>query len=177
MSIYNFPNQRIKESEKDLDWHKEHIIGYLSFTTSSEFTYKKKEISDLYYAYSAQLTKEGDAKVRALITERCGANFGPQYFVYPLIESKIEQAAGEYRQRPLKRKCIVNNEKAVIKKLDAKIDMIAEKMLREVNEELKPALGVVPETPKPEMQIPEDIEEFFSKDYRTLSEEVGEDIL
>ena len=176
-SIYNFPNQRVSEKEKDEEWHKQHIVGYLTYTTSNEFSHKKKEISDLYYAYSAQLTKEGDAKVRALITERCGANFGPQYFVYPLIESKIEQVCGEYRQRPLKRKCLVNNEKAVIKKLDAKIDMLTEKLMRDLTEEVKPILGMAPETEKPEMKIPEDIVEFFSKDYRTISEEIGEDIL
>ena len=168
MSIYNFPNQRIKESEKDKDWHVSHILEYLSFSTSDEYITKKKEISNLYYAYSAQLTKEEEDKIRALITERCGKNFGPQYFVYPLIENKIEELVGNYRQRPLKRKAMVNNEKAVIKKLDSKIDMLTEEILRDLNEEVKPVIGMAPETPKPEIQIPEDIEEFFSKDFRTI---------
>ena len=94
-----------------------------------------------------------------------------------MIESNIEQLIGDYRNRPLKRKCLVNNEKAVIKKLDTKVTMLSEQIVRELNAELESELGFTPETEKPEMQIPDNVEEFFQKDYRTLSEEVGEDIL
>lgn len=177
MSIYNFPNQRVPEKEKDEQWHKKHIMGYISYSGTDDYVSKKKEIASLYYAYSAQLTPEEDLKIRKLVTERCGENFGPQYVVYPLIETKIEELVGKYRKRPLKRKCLVNNEKAVIKKLDAKIDMISEKLLRDINKEMETEVGFAPETEKPELQLPEDIEEFFSKDYRTISEEVTEDIL
>jgi hypothetical protein len=177
MSIYNFPDQRISEKQKDIEWHKSHILGYLSYASSSDFISRKKEINDLFYAYSAKLTPEGEKKVKAMITERCGQNFGPQYYVYPLIENQIEEIVSQYRRRPLKRKCLVNNEKAVIKKLDAKIDMVLEKLLRDTNKEMQPELGMVPESPNPEIEVKENIDEFFGKDFRTVSEEIAEDIL
>lgn len=177
MSIFNFPNQRIPEKQKNEEWHKSHILNYLKYTGTAEYSGIKKEMAELYYAAAAKLSPKQEKIVCATITEKYGENFGPQYYVYPLIESNIEQLIGDYRNRPLKRKCLVNNEKAVIKKLDTKVTMLSEQIIRELNAELESELGFAPETEKPEMQIPDNVEEFFQKDYRTLSEEVGEDIL
>lgn len=177
MSIFIFPDQTISETKKDEQWHKEHILNYLTYSTSLEYSHKKIEIAKLYKAYEALLDKEDDIKVCATITERFGSNFGPKYSVYPLIEGKVEQLVSEYRKRPLKRKCLVNNEKAIIKKFDEKIDMLSEDLLRDINKDMESNLGFTPETENPDIQIPDDIEEFFEKDYRTLSEEVGEDVL
>ena len=177
MSIFNFPNQRIPESQKNEEWHKNHILSYLKYTGTAEFNHVKAEMAELYYAAAAKLSPKQEKIVCATITEKYGENFGPQYYVYPLIESNIEQMVGDYRNRPLKRKCLVNNEKAVIKKLDTKVTMITEQIVRELNQELEQEIGFVPESEKPEMEIPDNVEEFFQKDYRTISEEVGEDIL
>lgn len=177
MSLFNFPNQRIADSKKDEQWHINHALGYLTYSLTGEYSSKKQEQANLYYATAGKLSPEQEKVVCAMITNRYGDNFGPQYYVYPLIENTLEQMIGDYRNRPLKRKCLVNNEKAVIKKLDKKVDAVAEKILREVNEELQSELGFTPETEQPEMEIPEDIEEFFAKDFRTMSEEIGEDVL
>ena len=177
MSFYNFPDQTIPERDKDLKWHKRHILDFMSYSGSPDYSKKKKEIHKLYYAYAGMLDKESREIVEKTITQRCGADFGPEYSVYPLIESKIDKLVGEYRKRPLKRKLLVNNQDAVIKKLDKKIDMITESLLRKENKELTESLGFEPESPEPEMEIPEDVEEFFMKDYRTTSEEIGEDVL
>lgn len=177
MSIYNFPSQRIPENKKDKEWHISHIRNYISYSGTQDYANKRKEIADLYYAYSAVLTGEEKKKVTALITERCGQNFGPEYSVYPLIENKIEELVGKYRKRPIKRKCMVNNPEAVSRKLDAKVDMLTEQVLREANKEMADFVGFEPETENPDMEIPKDIEEFFSKEYRTISEETAEDIL
>lgn len=177
MSIYNFLDQTVPESEKTIEWHKKHILGYISFSGSKEHSLKKKEIQKLYYAYSATLDPEEEEIVKRTITQRCGVDFGPPYEIYPLIEARIDKLVGDYRKRPLKRKLLVNNQDAVIKKLDDKLDMITESLLRKENKELTDSLGFEPETENPDIEIPEDIEEFFMKDYRTNSEETGEDIL
>lgn len=177
MSLFQFPNQRIKESAKNEDWHVDHIMNYVMYSASSDFTLKKAEMVELYYAAAAMLSPKQEIACKAMITERYGSNFGPQYFVYPLIENRISQVVGDYRKRPLKRRALVNNEGAIIKKLEAKIDMLLEKELREINKEMEPELGFAPETPKPQMQLPADIEEYYSKDYRTASEEIAEDVL
>ena len=120
MSIYNFPDQTSKETEKDESWHKLHALGHIGFTGSKHYSAKKKEISKLYHAYSATLDDEDKKKIELTVTQRCGNNFGPAYVVYPLIESKIDKMVGDYRKRPLKRKLLVNNQDAVIKKFDDK---------------------------------------------------------
>lgn len=177
MSIFNFPNQRIPESQKDKEFHMEHIRNYLLYTGTNEYSEKKREIAGLYKAYSAILSQEDEDVICKTVTERYGANFGPKYTVYPLIETFVEDLISQYRRRPLKRRALVNNENAVIKKLDKKSEMVAEKIVRELNKKIEEQTGHQVESEKPELQIPDDIEEFFAKDYRTISEEIAEDIL
>lgn len=177
MSIFNFPNQRIPETKKDEAWHKLHIQGYLYYSTSNEYYLKKQEIQRLYYAYNALLDKKTEKIVKTTITERFGENLGPKYIVYPLCEGKVESVIGHYRKRPLKRKCLVNNPSAVTEKLEKKVDYVSEQILRSVNQDMQPNIGFAPETENAEVPIPDDIQEFFEKDYRTLSEEIGEDVL
>lgn len=177
MSVFVFPDQTVSESKKKIEWHKEHIYNYLSYANTPEHSLKKLEIARLYNAYEAVLDGEKNDVICKTVTERFGSNFGPKYTVYPLIEGKIEELMGEYRQRPLKRKCLVNNPGAVINKFDKKLDMVTEDLLRGVNQDMQKNIGFAPETEAPEMELPDDIEEFFEKDYRTLSEEVAEDVL
>lgn len=177
MSIFQFPNQRIKETKKNEDWHVDHILNYIMYSGTSNYAQQKAEMVELYYSAAAMLSPKQEKACKAMITERYGSNFGPQYVVYPLIENRISQVVGDYRKRPLKRRALVNNEGAVIKKLESKIDMLLEKELRELNKQMEPELGFAPESPAPQMKIAPDVEEFFSKDYRTISEEISEDVL
>lgn len=177
MSYYDFPNQRIPEKDKNEQWHINHVIGYVNYSSSARINSLNNELIELYYAASAKLSPKQEEVCKKMITERFGQNFGPKYEVYPLIEKTIENIIGKYRQRPLKRRLMVNNEKAIIKKLEAKVDMLFEEEIRKANEEIAPDLGFTPESPKPEMKIPENVEEYFSKDFRTVSEEIGETIL
>ena len=177
MSFYNFPNQRIPESEKTENWHINHISQYLNYSGTDEFRDRKQEILEAYYSYSAELSPKKKEIIKSTITEVYGENLGPKYMVYPLCESKIEQILGEYRQRPIKRKLAVNNESAIIKKFEKKIDYLFEKEMRRLNSEIKEESGLELETENPDLEIPENIEEFFAKDYRTISEEIAEDVL
>ena len=177
MSFYNFPNQRIPESQKTESWHIDHIAQYLNYTGTNDYKDRKKEIAEAYYSYSAELSPDKKKLIKETITEKYGDNLGPDYIVYPLVESKIEQLIGEYRQRPIRRKLAVNNEEAVIKKLDKKIEFQFEKEMRRLNSEIKEESGIELETENPDLEIPENIEEFFAKDYRTISEEIAEDVV
>jgi len=60
MGAINFPNQRIPEVEKDKQWHINHVLGYVSYSTTEEWAFKKNEIRDLIYAYQGLLTKKQD---------------------------------------------------------------------------------------------------------------------
>lgn len=177
MSFYNFPNQRVPESEKNENWHINHIQQYLNYSGTDDFSKRKNEILEAYYSYSSELSPKKEKIIKSTITERFGENMGPQYMVYPLCEAKVEQILGEYRQRPIKRKLAVNNESAIIKKFETKINYLFEKEMREINAQIKEESGIELETENPDLEIPENIEEFFAKDYRTISEEIAEDVL
>lgn len=177
MNLFNFPDQRIPETQKDIEWHIRHIENFLVYSGTTDYTRKRKEIAELYLATAGVLSKQQEELICATITQKYGIDFGPQYYVYPLIENRIEQIISEYRTRPVKKRLTVNNERAVIKKLDQKVSMLSEQLMRDANGEMESSLGFVPQTEQPEMQIPDDLEEFFQKDYRTVSEEIGEDVL
>lgn len=176
MSIFTFPNQRIPESQKNKEWHEKHIINYMTYSTSPEYSERRAEMLELYYAAAAKLSPAKTLIVESTMTKCYGPHLGPKYEVYPLIESQIEQLLGQYRERPLRRRAIVRNEGAVIKKLDTKLDYLAESFLRKENEEIQQSLGFVPETENPDLQLPEDIDDWFETTYRTQSEETAEDI-
>ena len=177
MSSYNFPNQRIPESQKTEEWHRRHIISYVGYSATDEYHQKRREIRELLFAAHGVLTIEQKRVCEAMITQRFGENFGPEYMIYPLIETHIDAIVGKYRLRPLVKKALVNNKSAIIKKLEEKVNMVFESLMRDVNEGISPKIGIDIQTENPQMEIPEDIDEFFEKDYRTISEEIAEDVL
>src|SRR5690606_36438657 len=111
------------------------------------------------------------------ITSPYGFSLGLHWVAYPLIESKLEQLVGEYMVRELRKKSYVINKRARSKKLDAIFNLITESILREQNQKLEQSLGFVPETANPDMELPEDVDEFISSDFKTESEETSDIIL
>lgn len=177
MSYYSFPDQTIPETEKDKEWHKQHVLGYVDFSLSSIYSQRRKEIKDIYDKYLQILSDKDKIAKCQTVTGRLGQEFGPQYYVYPLMKIKIEQIIGDYRLRPTKRRCTVNNPRAVSEKLDTKVAYIAEDLVRQVHEEINAEENIQLESENQDLELPNNIEEFFQKDYRTLEEENGEDVL
>lgn len=176
-SHFNFPDQTIKEKDKDEAWHMDHIRnGWHPFYMSQNRMGYLSEVEELFNYYSCKIYPELEEKIRATITERYGSHLGPKYEIFPLIENKIEQISGTYRMRPVKRKTMVMNPTAINNKLDAKYDLMLEQLLRPINEEVGQVIGVTPETPNPNVEIPDDIE-MEHKNYRSQSEKTSEDIL
>lgn len=176
--MYNFPDQTIPESQKTEQWHADHITGWVSFAKSSAYTGNKLEMEKLYYAYQAEIHPSEKNKIEKMITKRyCDSSLGPQYDIYPLIENTLEQLIGDYRLRPLKLYALTTNRDAIVSKLDEMYDAFLEKITRRVHEEINQEEGINIPTENPELQLPEDDDEDFFKNYRTKSEEVTEKIL
>ena len=170
--MYQLPNQKIKESLKNEEWHMSHVDSYITQTTSEHLISRRTEQKKAYnYYYCLNSVERKD------ITHPHGFYLGVPYEQYPLIESKIEQLVGEYLARKLKKKSYVINRRAKTAKLDAMFSDISEEILREVNKEFETDLGFTPTTENPEKELPQDIEQFYSKDYKTVSEQVSDDIL
>lgn len=176
--MYNFPDQTIPESKKNEDWHKQHIINFVSFSKSNSYTENKLEMERLYFAALAKIHPVDEEMIRKMITERyCDTNLGPSYDIYPLIENNIEQLIGDYRIRPLKMYALTQSPDAINSKLEEMYDSYLEKVTRIAHEEINNEYGIDIPTENPEMEVPEDDDEDFFRNYRTKSESIAEKIL
>ena len=173
MSLLTLPDQTIPENQKDKEWHALHGRDYASFSVSDNYNDQREEMLKLFRAYNAELSKE-ELKLAKAITCPHGISLGQEYVVYPLIQSKIEQVVGEFMTRPLRRKAYVLDKKSKNAKYQKKLDMLAEQFAREMNEKIKNDLGFTPETASPDMQIPDNIEEY---DFKTLAEETADGLI
>lgn len=176
--MYNFPDQTIPESKKTEEWHKEHVVNWVNFTIAGSYQEDKLEIERLYFAHSAKAHPIDEQIIKKTITERfCDLNLGPGYDIYPLIEYFIEQLVGDYRLRPLRYFALVQNKDAIVAKLDEIYDVYLEKIMRKIHGEIAEEEGIEIPTDKPDIELPEDDDEEFFKNFRTNSEKQAENIL
>ena len=176
MSSYILTDQKIPESQKDKNWHKAHIQSFVVFDSCRSTSIRKEMQLKCWSAYSCQQSEQHN-KNNSPITNPYGYSLGMEWIDYPLVESKMEQMVGEFMTRGVKRKTYVINKKAQTKKLDEMFDMISEDILRSVNEDIGEEIGFTPETASPEKELPPNIEEFFEQGYKTISEQVSDNIL
>lgn len=176
--MYNFTDQTIPESKKTEAWHAAHILKFVDFTKSSMYKETKEELEKLYFAVAAKIHPMDVKKIEKTITQRyCDLNLGPQFDVYPLIENNIEQLLGDYRLRPLRLFALTKNPDAIVAKLDEMYDALLEKLTRKVHEEISNEEGIEIPPENPEMELPEDDDREFFKNYRTNSEKQAQSIL
>lgn len=176
MSLLSLPDQTIPDSEKNKDWHISHALEYATYSISDHYNDQRKEMLKLYRAYNAELSIE-ERELAKRITCPNGRDLGIEYVVYPLIQTKIEQIIGEFLLRPLRRKTYVIDKKSKNAKYEQKLSVLSEQIMRDLSQKVQTELGFTPQTENPEMEIPEDVEEFFEKDFKMLAEETADGIL
>lgn len=170
---FELPEQNIPTSKKDEKWHRKHGNLMMHYLINKDYYGRIGQISELEQKYLAQpVNREAVTKPYGFDLARSG-----DYETYPLIEGIIDDIIGRYLSRPLKRKLYSINADAVNSKLDLKMDYIIEDIMRGVNKEIEQQSEVEIQTPNPDIELPEDTEEFFSKNYKTNAEELGDDLL
>ncbi len=169
--MLNF-NQKNKKSKAS---HIQMVRDYVNFSASEHYNEHKAQLIQLQNAYLG-LVDEKEQIAISSTTKPYGYSYGLEYMIYPLIESKIERIVSIYMKRPLLDKAYVKDKKSIHKKLSAKVDMLMEEMYREKHEALKEQ-GLEIETDNPQIDLPEDVEEDFTKNYKTISEEITNAIL
>lgn len=158
-----------------MEWHMGHVTSYVHTRSAMNNGGRKSEISSMYRAYLC-MKDQKELEACKPITSPHGYDLGVPYQVYNLGEQKIEQLVGDFMGRPTKSKAYVLNKEAQSRKLDAKSDYLAEEFFREYNKNLQKDTGLEIGTEKPEIELPEDVEEFFSKTYKDPAEETADDI-
>lgn len=179
MATYNqfeLPNQRRPESEWTKALYLEHANRMIEYLGSKQLSERNEAIAELYRVYNAELGAK-EIKANEMLTKQYGYDIGVIYEVYPMAEMLVDQLVGEWLALPMKKKMYSINKEAINKRLDEKVKYISEDIFREQNKELQGELGFTPETENPEIDLPDDIEHFFNKEYKTLSEELSDDII
>lgn len=179
MGIYNqfeLPNQRRPESEWNEKLYLDHANRMIEFIGNNDLTEKNETISRLYRVYNCELSGK-ELKINEALTKQYGHDLGVKYVIYPLAEMLVDQLVGEYISLPLKKKMYSINKEAINSRLDEKVKFISEEIFRKENEKLEGELGFKPETENPEVDLPDNIEHFFSKTFKTLEEELSDDII
>jgi hypothetical protein len=169
---FQMPDQRVSEKQKKTKkWHILHANTLVEYLGGTQFSQRLTEIAKLEQLYLAKPVK------RASVTSPHGEPLGENYEVYPLIESVIDSVVGKYLSRPPKRSAYSINREAVNSKLDAKVDMMMEDMMRQYTENINATHDLSLETDNPDLEIPDNIEEHFLKTFKTHAEEMAEDLI
>lgn len=178
MTYENFelPNQRLPESKWTEKYYVEHANRMIEYIGNDNYNLRCEMIAKYYRRYNCELNPK-EVKANETLTKQYGFDIGVEYMVYPLCEMVVDQLTSEYMTQDLRKKMYSMNKDAINEKLDAKIDYITEEIFRKENEKLSNELGFTPETENPDIDLPDDIDKFFAMDYKTLSEEVGDDIV
>lgn len=176
MSLLSLPDQTIPESQKDKEWHMLHAEAFASFSATGAYNDERANILKYFRAYNAELTDQ-ERELSKVITCPNGKDLGVEYIVYPLIQTKIEQIVGEFMQRPIKRQAYAIDKRSKNKKYEEKLKMLSEELMRDFSAKMEQDLGFKPETAEKDIEIPDDIEEFFEKDFKTIAEDVANNLI
>lgn len=173
---FELPNQRRPEREWKKSLYIEHSNRLIEFVGNRVLSMRNAKAAELYRTYNCEQTDQ-ELKATKTITQQYGYDLGVSYVVYPLAEMLVDQLVGEYLASPIRKKLYSINREAINEKLDTELNYITEELLRPVNQGLKEDLGFTPETANPEIELPDDMESFFAKNYKTNEEELGDDII
>lgn len=172
---FELPNQRLSESKWTKKLYVEHANRMIEYIGNDTYTIRNELIAKYYRRYNCELSPK-EQKVNESLTKQYGFDLGVEYMIYPLCEMVVDQMVGEYITTPMRKKLFSINKDAINSKLDEKVKYINEAIFREENKKLENELGFVPETESPDVDLPDDIDKFFAMDYKTIAEEVGDDI-
>lgn len=165
-----FPRQNVPTAKKTKAWHKENILAMLAYQNyTTKFNRERKKDYENYLLFNGIF----DSKQFEYITNTYGISSPARLVNHPIIAPKIELLVGEFMNNPLDITAEAINEDAVIRKLDKRVDIVAEKILRPIKAELSKALGIdFSESDEVGMEIPDDIDKFMRMNFREQVEEL-----
>jgi hypothetical protein len=164
-----FPKQNIPESQKTIEWCKKNILAMLAYQNyTTKFNRERKKDYENYLLYNGVF----DPKQFEYITDTYGITSPARLVNHPMIAPKIDLLVGEFMSQPLDFGVEAVNEAAVVKKLDKKVKLVAEKVLKEVRTEIEKELGITFEEEDMGLEIPDDIDKFLKLNGRETVEQM-----
>jgi hypothetical protein len=165
-----FPKQNIPDSQKTKEWCKMNIramLAYQDYTT--KFNRERKKDYENYLLYNGVF----DTKTFEYVTNTYGISSPARLVNHPIIAPKIDLLVGEFMSQELDFTVEAVNEAAVSKKLDRKVAIVAEKIMRSVRREMEEELEIsFDDADVGVEEMPEDIDKFLKLNGREQVEQL-----
>lgn len=164
-----FPKQNIAESQKTPEWCKKNILAMMAYQNyTTKFNRERKKDYENYMLYNGVF----DTKAFEYVTNTYGISSPARLVNHPIIAPKIDLLVGEFMSQPLDFTVEAVNEAIMNKKLDRKVSLVAERLMRDVRREIEKETGVQFEDEHEGLEIPEDIDKFLRLNGREQVEQL-----
>ena len=167
------PKQFLPESEKTIEWCEENlraIAKNLAISNETLVNEKNKDINN-YMLYNGHV----NMKDYEYITDQYGVPYPATLNNFPITKNKIDLLLSEDLKRPIDKKVLSINKDAALRKEKFKVSLIANNLLKEINQEIEGEFGMELEMDNKEFPIPDDIDEFMRYEYKEVIEETVND--
>ena len=168
-----FPSLYVSEKEKDDNWCESVIDGVVNYLANDSGRIQENRTSDIinYEIYNGYLNNAD----LDYMTNQYGSAFPARLVNYPIIQPKIDLLLVEEIRRPIDYKVTTVNKNAVIRKQDAKVNLIARQLLEKIHDDFKSRHNFILPGDEQALPIPDDVDLFMRYNYREAVEEVAQD--
>ena len=173
MPYTNFPRQLLSDEEKTKEWCEKNLDAMAPYIAQyNNNLYINDRYKDIrnYQAYHGHF----DPKDYEHVTDQYGTPFPARMTNYNIIAPKIDLLTSEELRRPLETKVSSINKSAVNRKKDAKVGMVMDKLLADVQKEINDVMGMDITQDNADFEIPDDIETYMRYTYKEAIEDVAE---
>ena len=166
----NFPKQFIPDSEKTIDWCDQNIDAIVK---QLEHNNAEGSISDYdkdirnYRLYNGDLEYDD----YSYVTEQYNMPSPATMANYPITRNKIDLLCNEDLSRPLDKNVYAINLDAALRKEQFKVSLIANELLKHINQDVEKEFGMELEMDNKDFPIPDDIDQYMRYQYKEVVEE------
>jgi hypothetical protein len=167
----NLPKQNIPESKKTEQWHLD-CVNAIVHQHKSNGSYDDEARKD----FENYLIVQGkfDNKQYEYVTDMYGITSPARLVNYPMILPKLDLLAGELISQDLSFTVNVINKNALRKKNEEKLQIAAETILRPIRRKIEETIGQEIPDENVGQEVPVDVEEFMSMNFRTNVENMAD---
>lgn len=171
MSITIFPKQNIPDSQKNKKWVKDNINAMMSYQDYTlKYNRERKKDYENYQMYNGVI----DVKSFEYVTNVYGITSPARLVNHPIIAPKVDLLVGEFMSQPLQFSVESIDKDSISGKLEKKVGLVLEKVLKPIRMEVEKELGMTISEDDYGFEIPDDIDAFMQMNFREQTEEIVE---
>ena len=165
-----FPKQFLPESEKTQEWCEQNLD---SIVKALDYNNQEGYISDYDKDIKNYRLYNGDVEHEdySYVTEQYNMPSPATLSNFPLSKNKIDLLCNEDLNRPIDKSVFAVNMDAALRKEQFKVSLIANDLLKDINDKLEQTYGMELDMDNKDFPIPDDIDHFMRFEYKEVIEE------